>query len=45
MYKAENAAPLNMVNSGTEGAWGSKRKNFYNTATGQTVLKVVTIII
>jgi hypothetical protein len=41
----ENAAPLNAVNSGIEGAWGFKRKSFYNTATGQTVLKMVAIII
>jgi hypothetical protein len=41
----ENAALLGVVNSGAEGAWGFKRKSFYNTAIGQTALKVVAIII
>ena len=41
----ENATPLDTVNSSVEGAWGSKRKSFYNTAIGQTALKVVAIII
>ena len=45
MYKVENAIPLNAVNNGVEGAWGFKRKSFYNTAIGQTILKVVAIII
>ena len=45
MYKAENAALLDTVNSGTKGAWGSKKKSLYNTVTGQTALKVVATII
>ena len=45
MYKVENATLLNIINSGAEGAWGSKRKSFYSTIIGQTVLRVVAIII
>jgi hypothetical protein len=45
VYKAENAAPLNAVNSGMEGAWGSRKKSFYSTAIGQTALKVAATII
>jgi hypothetical protein len=41
----ENATPLDAVNSGIKGAWGFKRKSFYNTATKQTALKVVVIMI
>ena len=45
MYKAENATLLNAVNSGAEGAWGVRRKSFYNTIIGQTALKVTAIMI
>ena len=41
----ENAAPLDAVNSGVEGAWGFKRKSFCSIAIGQTVLKVAAILI
>jgi len=34
VYKAENAAPLDAVNSGIEGAWGSRRKSLYSAAIG-----------
>jgi hypothetical protein len=44
-YKAENAALLDAVNSGAEGAWGSRRKSLYSAAIGQTVLNVAATII
>ena len=44
-YKAENAVPLDAVNSGVEGAWGSRRKSLYSAAIGQTALKVAATII
>ena len=44
-YKVENAALLDAVNSGVEGAWGSRRKSFYSAAIGQTALKVAATII
>jgi hypothetical protein len=45
VYKAENAALLDVVNSGAEGAWGSRRKSLYSAAIGQTALNVAATII